>query len=69
MIHFTCPQCDSEGVSPHRKRARKFLVQGSRQYVARMYVCGNCRHRFIVVSFIARGRAAAAIEERLEDEH
>ena len=69
MIHFTCPQGDSEGVSPHRKRARKFLVQGSRQYVARMYVCSNCRHRFIVVSFIARGRAAAAIEERLEDEH
>ena len=69
MIHFTCPQCDSEGVSPHRKRARKFLVQGSRQYVARMYVCSNCRHRFIVVSFIAKGRAAAAIEERLEDEH
>ena len=69
MIHFTCPQCDSEGVSPHRKRARKFLVQGSRQYVARMYVCSNCRHRFIVVSFIARGRAAAAIDERLEDEH
>jgi hypothetical protein len=61
--------CDSEAVTPHRKRARKFLVQGSRQYVARMYLCRNCKHKFIVVSFIARGKAAIAIEERLEDEH
>jgi hypothetical protein len=69
MSQYTCPLCDSEFVSPHRKKARKFMARGGRAYYARMYVCGNCKHRFIVVSFVASGKVAAQVEERLEDEH
>jgi len=69
MSSYTCPSCDSEFVSPHRKRQRKFPARGGRVYYARMYVCGNCRHKFVVVSFIASGKVAAQVEERLEDEH
>lgn len=64
MIHFSCPQCDSEAVSPHRRKAKK--LGGT---IARAYVCRNCKHTFIVVSFIARGKAALAVEEAMENEH
>ena len=64
MIHFTCPQCDSEGVAPARKKAKRI---GS--LLARIHLCSNCKHKFIVVLFIARGQTAERLEERFEDDH
>jgi len=64
MIYFACPQCDSEVVAPHRKHAKRV-----RASMARMYVCRNCKHRFIVVSFIARGKLAEVMEEAIQDVH
>lgn len=64
MIYFSCPECDSEAVAPHRKNAKRI-----KSFVVRMYVCRNCKHRFIVISSIARGKLAEVLEEALQDVH
>lgn len=64
-MYISCPICDSESVSPGRKKSRQV---GANMF-ARIYVCGNCKHKFIVITAIARGALAAKIEEMLDEVH
>jgi transposase-like protein len=57
--YLRCPSCDSEAIVPHRKKGR--MVTASLH--CRMYDCKNCKHRFIVVTYVAKGRVAEKLEE------
>ena len=62
---LTCPICDSESIVPARKKAKRITSL----MLARIHYCRTCKHKFIVITAVARGALARKLEDILDEVH